>query len=143
MARMGYVRFLEEFEEVCRKLHGDEDDPEFMFQDYEGFPSEWYNEGGFDDDTFDKIVEYCGMEEKEREAYTAYIECTCDDDVESFHDRYVGEYESEEDFAELILQESYIPKEAEWMLNYFDMESYARTLFMEGYTWWDGFVFRD
>ena len=32
----------DEFIDVCRQLHADEEDPELMFQDYEGFPSLLY-----------------------------------------------------------------------------------------------------
>jgi antirestriction protein len=32
------------FLEACRELHKDESDPEFMFQDFEGFPRGFYNE---------------------------------------------------------------------------------------------------
>lgn len=29
---------IDEFNEACRELHKDEDDPEFMFQDWENIP---------------------------------------------------------------------------------------------------------
>jgi antirestriction protein len=32
----------EDFLEYCAELHSDESDPEFMFQDYENFPREYY-----------------------------------------------------------------------------------------------------
>lgn len=38
------VSCADEFFEVCRELHKDEEDPEFMFQDYQGFPEELYHE---------------------------------------------------------------------------------------------------
>ena len=34
----------DEFFEACRELHKDEEDPEFMFQDFECFPKIMYNE---------------------------------------------------------------------------------------------------
>lgn len=32
------------FYEACKALHADEPDPEFMFQDFEGFPRAFYSE---------------------------------------------------------------------------------------------------
>ena len=36
----------EEFCDFCRRLHRDENDPEFMVQDFEYYPESWYHEGG-------------------------------------------------------------------------------------------------
>ena len=33
-----------EFLQYCAELHNDEEDPEFMFQDFEGFPDSLYSE---------------------------------------------------------------------------------------------------
>ena len=35
----------DDFIEFCQAIHADEEDPELMVQDYEGFPRLWYNEG--------------------------------------------------------------------------------------------------
>lgn len=40
----------EEFLTACAELHADEPDAEFMFQDYEGFPSKYYGESMSYDD---------------------------------------------------------------------------------------------
>ena len=34
----------DEFLDTCRELHAGEDDPEFMFQDWEGIPSQFASE---------------------------------------------------------------------------------------------------
>ena len=34
----------DEFYDACRALHASEDDPEFMFQDWEGIPSQFASE---------------------------------------------------------------------------------------------------
>lgn len=36
----------EDFIDYCRKLHGDENSAELMFQDFAGFPEIWYSESG-------------------------------------------------------------------------------------------------
>ena len=46
----------DEFVDWCRNvLHGDEDDPELMFQDYENFPSAYYGESGLNEELWDYI----------------------------------------------------------------------------------------
>lgn len=37
----------EELFEFLHRLHADEEDPEFMFQDFENFPRKFYSESGF------------------------------------------------------------------------------------------------
>ena len=46
----------DEFRDWCiNVLHGDEDDPELMFQDYENFPSAYYGESGLNEELWDYI----------------------------------------------------------------------------------------
>ena len=131
-----------EFMEVCRQLHADEEDPEFMFQDFQGFPEEWYSECGIDEQKFDKILQYAELDDKE--AFEAYMRATGDEDFESFSDRYIGKYDSEEDFAEEIVNEMYDLEKLIGRLAYcIDYEEYARDLFSDGYTFEDGYVFSD
>ena len=44
---------IDEFYEACRELHKDEDDPEFMFQDWEYIPDEYISECSIDKEIFD------------------------------------------------------------------------------------------
>ena len=55
----------ETFFNVCRALHGDEDYPELMFQDFRRFPKELYSECGGVDDLYTYIEAYksCGNPE--------------------------------------------------------------------------------
>ena len=96
----------EELLEVCHKLHSDEDDPEFMVQDYQNFPRDFYSEC-LDEDDFDKIKAYLELGDK-KEAYEAYVDATGDDDIERFLARYEGEWDSEEEFAEHIVEGMWI-----------------------------------
>ncbi len=45
----------DDFLEKCREIHSDEEDPELMFQDYEGFPSKYYSESHIDPEVWDYI----------------------------------------------------------------------------------------
>ena len=62
----------DEFIAVCRYLHSDEADLEFMAQDYENFPAEWYTEGFMSREQFEHIQEFAELDEDEREAYEAF-----------------------------------------------------------------------
>ena len=131
----------EEFIEVCHQLHADEEDPELMLQDFEGFPSLWYSESCMDESTFDKIKEYADMDDKE--AFDAYVSSKGDDDIERFRDCCMGKYESKEDFAYEMVDELYNLDEHGVIGLYFDYKAYAYDLFHESYTFEDGYVFSD
>lgn len=64
----------EEFFKFCKALHGDERDPEFMFQDYQNFPSSLYSECmGIKD--LDKIISlFSEYSDDEREIIFEYWE---------------------------------------------------------------------
>ena len=47
----------DEFINFCKATQADEEAPELMAQDYEGFPRQWYNEGFMSEDDFDNILE--------------------------------------------------------------------------------------
>lgn len=132
----------EEFIEICRLLHDDEPDPELMFQDFQGFPRAWYDESCMED-TFDNIMDYCQLSEDDREIFDAYMECFGEADFAHYQSNYMGKFESEEDFAEMIVAECY---DLERMMGnlayYFDYKRFARDLFMTDYTISDeGYVF--
>ena len=97
----------EEFIDVCKQLHADEEDPEFMFQDYQCFPAEWYSESCMDKEVFDKIIAFIQMDDDKQKAFKAYVSATGDDSISDFEDNYEGEYDSEEDFATHIVNECY------------------------------------
>ncbi len=131
------------FMEVCHNLHADEEDPELMFQDYENFPRRWYSESCFDEDTFDKIIEYADMDEDDKEAYEEFMDAFSNEDMDSFKDHYMGQWDSEKDFAEHIISECYnLENMMGHLASYFDYESYARDLFIDDYYFTDGYVFR-
>lgn len=134
----------DEFIEVCRLLHRDEEDPELMFQDYENFPYKWYSESCMDEETFDKIQEYAEMDESRQEAFDDYMDICSDDDFESFDDAYCGKWDSKEDFARQLVDDCYdIERMMGSLSYYFDYEAYGRDLFMTDYTMGDnGHVFR-
>ena len=136
------------FYEACKKLHRDENDPEFMFQDYENVPANligesWISENFF---TLRDAVEKFG--DTEQEAFFVWCnykshdlsEEDADDLVREFQDEYQGEYDDEEDFAYQIVEECYdLP---EFAKTYFDYKKLSRDLFMCDYYYDNGFVFQ-
>ena len=135
----------DEFIAVCHYLHRDEADPEFMAQDYENFPEEWYTEGFMSREEFDKIQEFAELDEDEREAFEAFLDLKCDSDlsVDDFREAYCGEWDSEEEFARNIVEEcGMLDNVPESLKDYFDFERYADELFRYDYDFQDGYVFR-
>lgn len=134
----------DEFIDVCRQLHADEEDPELMFQDYECFPRELYSESCMDEDTFDKILEYGELSEDEKEAVDNFLENN-DFDMEKFREAYVGKWDSEEEFAYHIIEECYdLDKMMGDLSRFFDYDAFASELFDSDYYMGDdGHVFRN
>lgn len=98
----------EDFFTACKELHKDEEDPEFMFQDYEGFPECFYSESMSMKDA-DKLYEFINMDEDDRKLVEMYAEATGysieDINLEDAQDRFHGTADSEADFAEQIAEE--------------------------------------
>jgi antirestriction protein len=106
---------IEELGQAMRNLHKDEEDPEFMFQDYEcseiikglGLISECYlSEGIYE--ILDAIENSCYDEE----VIEAYISCLGGDsnDIQEILDKvnesYTGEYASDVEFTEQLLDDT-------------------------------------
>ena len=127
-----------EFYKACAELHKDEDDPEFMMQDFEGFPKAFYDECNVPDELF----EWLALDEDDRELLEAfqsnfYETRTIDEARECFF----GQFDSDLDFAYNYIAETgfEIPPYIE---PYFDYEAFAREL-MHDYWEADGYYFRN
>jgi len=98
----------ESFLEACRELHSDESDPELMFQDFEGFPREFYSESSVSEALF----EFANLDDNDKELLEAYAdafsfgvdleECT----IEKAQEALAGKADTEADFAEEHVRES-------------------------------------
>ena len=134
-----------DFVAACHWLHRSESDPEFMYLDFENFPSAWYSESSLDEDTFERIQEYAELDADEQEAFEAFLDVTCDSSVsvDDFRERYCGEWESERAFAEHLVDDlDMFHNVPESISRFFDYEAFANELFMSDYDYSDGFVFR-
>ncbi|MDV4011862.1 antirestriction protein [Elizabethkingia anophelis] len=132
----------DEFYDACRELHDDEEDPEFMFQDYENIPNGLIGECWISDSIFEVLEALEDMDETRKEAFLIWCnnghrklsEGEIDDLISDFDDDYIGEYKDEEDFAYEQVEQMDLP---EFAKTYFDYEAYARDLFSSDY-WSDG-----
>ena len=110
----------EEFVDHCREIHKDEKDPEFMIQDYEGFPEKWYHEAGLpSEEEFNKIIELYELDDSEKDAYAAYLELGySDDSIEAFREHYYGKYEDDNTLGYEIVEEMGMPQNPEMYFDY-------------------------
>jgi len=65
----------EAFLQACRELHHDESDPEFMFQDFEGFPKVLYGESLSLAD-LQKIYDWVHLDDDDRKLLDEYLDVT-------------------------------------------------------------------
>lgn len=107
---------------ACAELHKDEADPEFMFQDFEGFPRSMYSESSVDARLWDWIA----LDDDDRKLLAIYQDnIDANGDVDTARDAFRGKYNSERDFAMEYLDETGQMSELpEWAQNYFDYDSW-------------------
>ena len=117
-----------------------------------------YNEGSIfgawlnisDYDSLEDFLEACReLHEDEEAPFLAWVEYhgwdikkDPDRAVDTFRDQYCGEWESERAYAEQLFDELYLHEIPEHLQSYIDYEAFARELFMDGYDYVDGYVFR-
>ena len=142
------VSDAEEFFEVCRELHKDEEDPEFMMQDYQGFPEELYHESMSVEDV-EKILAFVALDDDDREMLEAFCECyggdaTDADNIEDVRERCMGQFDTFQDFADQCEDEKLAFMNApEFCTLYFDYEAYARDLKYNFSVSDNGYIFID
>ncbi|MBS0027224.1 antirestriction protein ArdA [Chitinophaga sp. 22321] len=145
--KLGDYADKDDFYDACNELHKDEDEPEMMFQDYENIPEGLIKEYWISEKVFEIIEAFANMDESQKDPFLIW--CTnkhyqllkedINDLISSFQDDYIGEYDSEEDFAlELIELRDDLN---EFAKRYFDYKAYANDIFCSDYWYDNGFVF--
>ena len=132
----------DDFYKACAELHADEEDPEFMFQDWEGIMSNMINESYVSPECWSLLDAY---EKYDEDAVNAYCYCFGEWNENDFNERYRGEYDSWEHMAEELLEDTgELNRIPESLRYYFDYEKYANDLriggdFIEqdGYYFWN------
>ena len=140
----------DEFMEACKELHSDEDEPEFMYQDYNNIPDGMINESYINPLLFGIIQCAKDMDDTETEAFFTFLDMELGDYsdykdgeelVDLFQSKYAGQFDSEEAFATYMAELKW-PEELQTEFGmYFDYEAYARTLLTSGYRHHGDFYF--
>lgn len=138
---------LDEFEDydsfvtACKELHADEANPEYMIQDFEGFPKAFYSESGLpSEETFLFLRSLADLDDEQAEAFADFCDyegdnVQIDDVLDRFREAYAGD-ESEKAFAQRMAEElGYYDamEKAGISPAYFDEEAFARDLFIGDY----------
>jgi antirestriction protein len=116
----------EEFFKACAEIHQDEEDPEYMFQDWEDIPDGMVSESHISSELWD----YLELDEDDRELLTLYREnMNQDGDLSEAQDAFQGKYRDAEDFAYEIVHELYNMKDIpDFITCHIDWEGVARDL---------------
>lgn len=138
----------EEFFKACAELHKNENDPEYMFQDFENFPKELYSESMGSED-IQKIIDFAELTEEQRELYTAFYDVMGGDygkhSIEEVEDALVftvdpsSPYSTEEQIGLYYEENGYIDI-PDHIRGYFDFEAYGREMMMD-LSESDGYIF--
>ena len=119
----------DDFLEYCAELHSDQDDPEFMFQDYEGFPKQYYGESGLKPELWDYIE---AIQNYDQEMVDAILDEGYDlDQIDDFS--FYADCSDVGDFAEVFIDETGGIENLgrQTLERYFDYQSYGRDLQMD------------
>lgn len=123
---------LKGFYNKCAEIHNDEQDPEFMFQDYEGIPSQLISESWIDKRLFD-IFDLC-LSKDQQESFIKYMENQNFywDDIQeafdSFTESHQGNYNSLEDFTDELFDELELHQVPPHLVCYIDYKAYYHTM---------------
>jgi antirestriction protein len=79
----------DEFYEACKELHKDEADPEYMFQDYQGFPKAFYSESSVQEELWDWLA----LDEDDQKLLEVYKDnVNQEGGIEEARDAFAGQY---------------------------------------------------
>lgn len=118
----------QDFYEACAALHKDESDPEIMFQDHEDIPSMFITECSIDEEFWSYMD--CELDD---EVKRAYVELSYTWDAEDCETSYIGEFRSDTELAEHVVDDTGLLGEVpENLRYYFDYEAYGRDMRLGG-----------
>lgn len=126
-----------DFLEACAEIHSDEDDPEFMYQDFENFPEQFYSEA----DVSEVVVYLDALEQSrmDQDAFDAGVFLGFS--LDEIKDKYIGEFNSCADFSEQIAIESGLISEDDWAYTLINWERAWNSEFTHSYCEDNGYFF--
>ena len=127
----------EDFYNDCKELHSDEEDAEYMFQDWEGIPDGLIGECWISDTVFELI--HKAEEINDFDAFLSFLDFTgysIEDEelgylLQKFQDTFYGRFINEESFASLLVEEGYLGDVSENVKSYIDYDRIADDLFFK------------
>ena len=124
----------DDFENFCKAIHADEEDPELMYQDFANIHDSLYHES-MGEEEFNNLLKYCELcDDFVVDAVDDFLELFRPEDLDRMDDSYMGVYDSKEDVAREIVNDCYdLDKMMGNLSYYFDYEAFARDLFMCDY----------
>ena len=115
----------EDLFEFLHRLHADEEQPEFMFQDYENFPRKFYSECASIDE-FRDLYEWINMDEDDRKKCKEYWdEIDESRDTRDILDAFVYEGDANE-FYDMLADEMLEQIGNETICDFFDYKKWER-----------------
>jgi antirestriction protein len=118
----------EDFYTACKELHSDEVDPEFMFQDFEGFPKSLYSESGNVDEIYE-YIDFIINSHMEQDAVDAGL--SLDIPLDKLEDAYSGWYENDKDFAYQLATDCGFEESNVWPQSCIDWEQASREIMLD------------
>ena len=116
---------FDEFVEACRELHKDEEDPEFMCQDFEGLPKNQYCESGLD--WLEKFFDLMKMDEDDQNKVLEYWDNVWDGaEPQTILDLYFCPAMDDYDFGYYLAHDLGCLEIPENIESYFDYASFGR-----------------
>ncbi len=121
------------FLEACNELHKDEEDPEVMFQDYEGFPDRFYNESSIDEE----LWKWLALDNDQREIAEALMDYGFDFDQIDIDECVpiadgLSEDEIDQTLGDYWLFESGCYEVPDFLAGYIDCEKFGRDVRIDG-----------
>lgn len=147
-----------EFYKDCYEYHRNEFLPELMFQDWEYIPDFLISECSLHEDTFKYFELTDEMGQGRAEAFEIYCSSIVswpsngndlEETQQGFEESYQGYFagsmkDPETEFAYQYIEDTGMLSDVpELLQRYFDYEAYARDLFLDGYSQYEGHVFMD
>lgn len=130
-----------EFFDYIRELHDDEDDPEFMFQDYDDIPSKLYSES-MSEEEVQEIYDFLEYDESERSIIEEYWnECDNSASASSILEAYYGEGNGEDVAEQLFEETGDLDKVPDTIRCHIDWEGVWRDMTYDGWCSTTNYVF--
>jgi antirestriction protein len=133
----------DEFYEKIQDFHKDEEDPEFMFQDFENIPSCYISESHISSEFWDLMELTEDWDENKIESFFEWLNDWGHDNpteqIQTFEECIYGYFDSMLDFAYEFVKECY--NLSDFVSTYFDYEKFARDLEYD-YNIYNGIIVR-